>query len=113
MQDACLDKVDALYVGNMLSSTISAQNQLGAFFSDWIGLWKQESVKIEAACGSGAAAFRSALMAVASGDFNSALVLAVKKITTKAGKDITASLATAADEDYDLNKVFHLLASMH
>lgn len=104
MQDAGIDTVDALYVGNMLSSTISAQNQLGAFFSDWIGLWKQESVKIEAACGSGAAAFRSALMAVASGDVESAMVLGVEKMTDKAGKDITASLATAADADYELEQ---------
>lgn len=104
MQDAGIDKVDALYVGNMLSSTISAQNQLGTFFSDWIGLWKQESVKIEAACGSGSAAFRSALMAVASGDVESAMVLGVEKMTDKAGKDITASLATAADADYELEQ---------
>ncbi|MBL8091413.1 MAG: thiolase domain-containing protein [Anaerolineales bacterium] len=104
MQDAGIDKVDALYVGNMLSSTISTQNQLGTFFSDWIGLWKQESVKIEAACGSGAAAFRSALMAVASGDVESAMILGVEKMTDKAGKDITASLATAADADYELEQ---------
>jgi len=104
MQDAGIDKVDALYVGNMLSSTLSTQNQLGTFFSDWIGLWKQESVKIEAACGSGAAAFRSALMAVASGDVESAMVLGVEKMTDKAGKDITASLATAADADYELEQ---------
>lgn len=104
MQDAGIDKVDALYVGNMLSSTISTQNQLGAFFSDWIGLWKQESVKIEAACGSGAAAFRSALMAVASGAVESAMALGVEKMTDKAGKDITASLATAADADYELEQ---------
>jgi acetyl-CoA C-acetyltransferase len=104
MQDAGIDKVDALYVGNMLAPIISGQNQLGAFFSDWIGLWKQESVKVEAACGSGAAAFRSALMAVASGDVESALVLGVEKMTDKAGKDITASLATAADADYELEQ---------
>ena len=62
MQDAGMEKVDSLYVGNMLSSMVSGQNQLGTFFSDWIGLWKQEAVKIEAACGSGAAAFRSACL---------------------------------------------------
>jgi acetyl-CoA C-acetyltransferase len=50
MQDAGVDSVDALYVGNMLAPVISGQNQIGAFFSDWIGLWKQESVKVEAAC---------------------------------------------------------------
>jgi acetyl-CoA C-acetyltransferase len=85
MQDAGMETVDALYVGNMLSSMVSGQNQLGTFFSDWIGLWKQEAVKIEAACGSGAAALRSALMAVASGDIDSALVVGVEKMTDKAG----------------------------
>jgi acetyl-CoA C-acetyltransferase len=104
MQDAGMDTVDALYVGNMLSSMVSGQNQLGTFFSDWIGLWKQEAVKIEAACGSGAAAFRSALMAVASGDIDSALVVGVEKMTDKAGRDVTAALATAADADYEVEQ---------
>ena len=104
MQDAGVDKVDALYVGNMLAPMVSGQNQLGAFFSDWIGLWKQEAVKIEAACGSGAAAFRSALMAVASGDVESALVIGVEKMTDKAGRDVTAALATAADSDYEVEQ---------
>lgn len=104
MQDAGVEKVDALYVGNMLSSMVSGQNQLGTFFGDWVGLWKQEAVKIEAACGSGAAAFRSALMAVASGEVESALVIGVEKMTDKAGRDITAALATAADADYEVEQ---------
>ena len=104
MQDAGLDKVDSLFVGNMIAPIVSGQNQLGAFFADWIGLWKQEAVKIEAACGSGAAAFRSALMAVASGDIESALVVGVEKMTDKAGRDVTAALATAADADYEVEQ---------
>jgi acetyl-CoA C-acetyltransferase len=67
LQDAGVEKVDALYVGNMLSPLINGQNQLGTFISDWIGLWHQEAVKVEAACGSGAAAFRAALMEVEQG----------------------------------------------
>jgi len=104
MQDAGVEKVDSLFVGNMLSSTISGQNQLGTFFSDWIGLWGQEAVKVEAACASGAAAFRSGLMAVASGDIDSALVVGVEKMTDKAGRDVTSALATAADADYELEQ---------
>src|SRR5512133_4198025 len=104
MQDAGLDKVDALYVGNMLSPMVSGQNQLGAFFSDWIGLWQQESVKVEAACASGAAALRAGLMAVASGDIDSALVVGVEKMTDQAGHDVTAALATAADADYEVEQ---------
>ncbi|MBI5963030.1 MAG: thiolase domain-containing protein [Chloroflexi bacterium] len=104
MQDAGVEKVDSLFVGNMLSPMVNGQNQLGTFFADWIGLWKQEAVKIEAACGSGAAAFRSALMAVASGDVESALVVGVEKMTDKAGRDVTAALATAADADYEVEQ---------
>jgi acetyl-CoA C-acetyltransferase len=104
LQDAGLGKVDALFVGNMLSPLVSAQNQLGTFFADWIGLWHQESVKVEAACASGAAAFRAGLMAVASGEIDSALVVGVEKMTDKAGHDVTAALATAADADYEVEQ---------
>ena len=38
MQDARMEKVDSLYIGNMLSSMVNGQNHLGVFFSDWIGL---------------------------------------------------------------------------
>jgi acetyl-CoA C-acetyltransferase len=104
MQDAGMEKVDALFVGNMLSPLVSGQNQLGAFFSDWIGLWHQESVKVEAACASGAAALRAGVMAVAAGDIDSALVVGVEKMTDKAGHDVTAALATAADADYEVEQ---------
>lgn len=104
LQDAGMEKVDALFVGNMLSPLVSAQNQLGAFFSDWIGLWHQESVKVEAACASGAAALRAGLMAVAAGEIESALVVGVEKMTDKAGHDVTAALATAADADYEVEQ---------
>lgn len=104
MQDANMNKVDALFVGNMLSPMINGQNQLGTFFSDWIGLWGHEAVKVEAACGSGAAALRAGLMGVASGEIESALVVGVEKMTDKAGHDVTAALATAADADYEVEQ---------
>ena len=104
LQDAGIEKVDALFIGNMLSPMVSGQNQLGTFFSDWIGLWGQEAVKVEAACASGAAALRSGLIAVASGEIDSALVVGVEKMTDKAGHDVTSALATAADADYELEQ---------
>ena len=104
MKDAGVDKVDALYVGNMLSPLIDSQNQLGALLSDWIGLWNQEALKVEAACGSGAAAFRAGMMAVAAGEIDTALVIGVEKMTDKAGHDVTAALATAADADYEVEQ---------
>src|SRR5262249_29566412 len=104
MQDAGLDKVEALFVGNMLSPLVDGQNQLGTFIADWVGLWQKEAVKVEAACGSGAAAFRAGLMAVASGEVESALVVGVEKMTDKGGHDVTAALATAADADYEIEQ---------
>ncbi len=104
LQDAGVKKVDALFIGNMLSPLVSGQNQLGAFLADWIGLRACEAVKVEAACGSGAAALRAGMMAVASGECESALALGVEKMTDKAGHDVTAALATAADADYEVEQ---------
>ena len=101
LHEAGLKRADALFIGNMLSPIISSQNQLGTHISDWIGMWGAEATKIEAACGSGAAAFRAGLMAVASSDVESALVVGVEKMTDKAGHDVTSALATAADADYE------------
>jgi acetyl-CoA C-acetyltransferase len=60
-----------------------------------------EAVKIEAACASGAAAFRSALIAVASGELDSAIAVGIEKMTDIHPHDITSALATAADADYE------------
>jgi acetyl-CoA C-acetyltransferase len=104
LQDAGRETVEALFVGNMLSPLVSGQNQLATLIADWLGVRGAEAVKIEAACGSGAAAFRSGLMAVASGEIDSALVVGVEKMTDKAGREVTAALATAADADYEVEQ---------
>src|SRR3990172_9702769 len=67
LNDAHIDRADGLFVGNMLSGILNRQENLGALVADWVGLRGAEAVKVEAACGSGAAAVRAALMAVASG----------------------------------------------
>jgi acetyl-CoA C-acetyltransferase len=104
MQDAGLNKVDALFAGNMLSPLIDNQNQLGTLLTDWIGLQGREAVKIEAACGSGAAALRAGLIGVASGELESAMVLGIEKMTDRVGRDVTSALATAADADYEVDQ---------
>jgi len=104
MKEAGINKPEALFVGNMLSPIVSGQNQLATFIADWIGLWGHEAIKLEAACGSGAAALRAGLIAVASGEIETALVVGVEKMTDKAGHDVTAALATAADADYEVDQ---------
>lgn len=102
LQDGGLEQADALFVGNMLSGTLEKQEHLGTRIADWIGMHGGEAFKIEAACGSGAAAFRMALMAVASGEINSALAVGVEKMTDALPTETTAALATAADADWEV-----------
>jgi acetyl-CoA C-acetyltransferase len=101
LKDAGLTGADALFVGNMMSGPANNQQHLGASVADWAGLRFTDAMHIEAACSSGAAAFRSALMAVASGEIDTAIAAGVEKMTDIPGDEITAQLATAADADWE------------
>lgn len=101
IHDAGVSGVEAVFVGNMMSGSANHQQHLGAYIADWIGLRYTEAVRVEAACSSGAATFRSAIMAVASGEVDSALAVGVEKMTDSPGAEITAELATAADADWE------------
>ena len=101
LNDAHIDRADGLFVGNMLSGILNRQENLGALIADWVGLRGTEAVKVEAACGSGAAALRAGLMAVGSGAMESAIVVGVEKMTETVGPQTTAALATAADADWE------------
>ncbi len=99
--DSGLTRTDAVYVGNMMSGSANHQQHLGAYIADWLGMRYSEGLRFEAACSSGAAAFRSGVMAVASGELESVLVVGVEKMTDSPGSEITAELATAADADWE------------
>ncbi len=101
MHDASVERVDAIYVGNMLSGEISGQAHLGALVADFAGMHGVEAIKVEAACASAAAAFRQGLMGVASGYQNVVAVVGVEKMTDSTGSKVTAGLASAADADYE------------
>lgn len=102
MEDAGVQRLDAIYVGNMTSGELSQQRHLGALVADFLGQWGVEAVKMEAACGSAASAMRMGLLAVASGEMEAALVVGVEKLTESLGAKTTAALATAADADYEV-----------
>src|SRR5512139_172893 len=83
--DAGREGVDGIFVGNMLSGILSKQENLGAVITDWVGLRGRDAVKVEAACGSGGAALRMAIMAVSSGELDSAIAMGVEKMTESKG----------------------------
>ena len=101
LEDAELSRVDALYVGNMMAGQLDKQSHLGALVTDWIGLRGIEAMTVEAACGSGALALRTALIAVSSGIVTSALAVGVEKMTDTSPSETTAALATAASADWE------------
>jgi acetyl-CoA C-acetyltransferase len=103
LRDAGRESADGLFVGNMMSGIINSQNNLGGLVADWAGLKGTDAVKVEAACASGSVAFRSALMAVASGEMDSALAVGVEKMVDRTPHEVTAALATAADADYEVD----------
>ncbi len=104
LHDAGLESTDGLFAGNMISGSANHQQHLGAYIADWVGLRNISALRIEAACGSGSAAFRSALMAVASGAMDTAVAVGVEKMTDSPGGEITVQLATAADADWELDQ---------
>ena len=101
IKDAQVERVDALYVGNMCSGTLNGQEHLGALISDWVGLRGVEAVKVEAACSSGAAALRLGYVAVAGELADFVVVAGVEKMTDRPGEQVTAALAMASDGDFE------------
>jgi acetyl-CoA C-acetyltransferase len=104
MKDAGIEAAEALYVGNMLSGELNGQEHLGALIADFVGLRGIEAMKVEAACGSGAAAVRVGTMAIASGMHELVLVCGIEKMTDAIGNLTTGALATAADQEYEVSQ---------
>lgn len=101
LSDARRDKIDGIFVGNMMSGMVSRQENLGTLIADWAGLRGVEAFKVEAACGSGAAAVHLGVMAIASGYMDSVIAMGVEKMTDTSMPETTAALATAADADFE------------
>jgi len=88
----------------MLSGALNGQEHLGALIADFVGLRGIEAMKVEAACGSGAAAVRVGTMAVASGMHELVLVCGIEKMSDAIGNLTTGALATAADQEYEVSQ---------
>lgn len=100
--DAGVDKrsIEALYVSNMMSGMLQAQEHLGALVATWAGIPGVAACKVEAACGGGGVALHQAHLAIASGFYDCVAVVGVEKMTDALPSDVTAALATAEDQEY-------------
>lgn len=110
VQDCGIDRIDGLYIGNMMSASANKQQNLGAYITDWIGAKNVSALRLESACSSGSAAFRAAAIAVASGEVDIALAVGVEKMTDSPSSEITSSLATAASADWEVDQGLSFVA---
>jgi len=102
IDDAGVDKIDALYAGCMSSGLFVGQEHIGALVADYLGMAPIPGTRVESACASGGLAFRCGLMDVASGMNDIVLVGGVEKMTDVDGGGATFALATAADQEYEV-----------
>ncbi len=101
VNDAGVDRVDAMYVGCMSGGLFVGQEHLGALLADQLGMGPIPGTRVESACASGGLAFRHAYMAVASGMHDIVLATGVEKMTDVDGGAATYALSTAADQEYE------------
>ena len=101
LEDAGVERVDLLYVGNMLSGVVAGQEHLGAAVADFAGLRTLEAFKVEAADASGAAALRQGYIAVAGGLADFVVVCGVEKMTEVPPAEIISALGLGTDGEYE------------
>lgn len=94
---ARVDHVDSIVVGCMSAGQFVGQEHLGPLVADEIGLAGVAATHVESACASGGVALRTAFLEVASGASDLVLAAGLEKMTD--GADVTAVLASAADQE--------------
>lgn len=93
-----IKRVEALFVGNMLSGILGGQEHLGAFFAEELGI-SVPAFKVEGACASGGLAVHNAINSVAAGQYETVLVLGIEKMTDHKPEDVATALMGAGSEE--------------
>jgi acetyl-CoA C-acetyltransferase len=97
IEDAGVSKVDAMYVGNMMSGFLQNQEHLGSLMASALGREGVPTYKVEAACASGGVAMNAGVKASLSGLDRIVLVGAVEKMSGHTTPQVTAGLMMAED----------------
>ena len=101
IDDARVDKIEAMYIGCMSGGLFVGQEHLGSMLADYLGVGNIPSLRVESACASGGLAVRQAFIDVASGMHDIVLAGGVEKMLDVDGGAATYALATAADQEYE------------
>ena len=107
LKDASLDRkeVQALYLGNYNGNMFNLQNTMGAYAATSLGMQHAASMRLEGACASGGLAVRQAFLSVASGIYDTVMVLGIEKMNPDpemAGAlDFQSAIVAGVDYDYE------------
>jgi len=96
--DTSESRVEALFVGNMLSGMLGGQEHLGAFFAEELG-FTVPAFKVEGACASGGLALHNAVNSLLSGQYETVAVLGIEKMTDHKPEDVATALMGAGSEE--------------
>ncbi len=102
IEDAGVDKIDSMYIGNMTAGLFTGQEHLASLLADYLGVAPIPAARVESACASGGLAVKMGYMDVALGMSDVVLVGGVEKMTDVGTDQATYALATAADQDYEV-----------
>ncbi|MBI3359900.1 MAG: thiolase domain-containing protein [Chloroflexi bacterium] len=101
MADAGVDRVEALFAGNMLGDELQGQKHIATLLADEAGLVGVEALQVRAATATGAAALRMAYLVVASGEADLAVAVGVEKMSEGVA---TPALAKALDAEKEVTR---------
>ena len=98
--DAKMDfkTIDALFVGNMLSGILGNQANVGSLFAEELGAFVP-AFRVEAACASGGLALHNAILSIKAGQYKTAMVLGVEKMTDHTNEEVTNALMAAGSDE--------------
>lgn len=94
--------IQMLYVGNVGSVGFNYENSTGLMAGSHLGVTPAGAVRVEAACGTGAWALHLGAVAIASGLYDTVMVVGCEKMNDLATVEATSIIAQAADskEEY-------------
>lgn len=103
IKDSGIDRkeIQAVYVGNYAGNEFNAQNTMGSYAANLLGLGDKPAIRTEGACASGGIAMRQGVLAVASGLYDTVLVLGVEKMNVMDPETTMEIVARGQDQDVE------------
>ncbi|MGI9540208.1 MAG: thiolase C-terminal domain-containing protein [Miltoncostaeaceae bacterium] len=96
------EDIQSMYLGNVAAGGFNYENSIGLMGAHHLGIVPAPAVRVEAACGTGAWALHLGCVAIASGLYDTVMVLGAEKMNDLATVEGTSVIAQAADskEEY-------------